>query len=43
MGGYNEPDIMIRKYLLHETIEPHFPYKEGYIMRGLDETFVELP
>ncbi|GAP40370.1 ATP-grasp domain-containing protein [Flexilinea flocculi] len=43
MVGYNEPDIMIRKYLLHETIEPHFPYKEGYIMRGLDETFVELP
>ena len=42
MVGYNEPDILIRKYLLHETIEPHFPYKEGYIMRGLDETFVEL-
>jgi carbamoyl-phosphate synthase large subunit len=35
--------LLIRKYLLHETIEPHFPYKEGYIMRGLDETFVELP
>ena len=42
MVGYNEPDILIRKYLLHETIEPHFAYKEGYIMRGLDETFVEL-
>ena len=41
MVGYNEPDIMIRKYLLGETIEPHFPYKEGIIMRGLDETFME--
>ena len=41
MVGYNEPDIMIRKYLLGETIEPHFAYKEGYIMRGLDETFME--
>ncbi|MBQ6505531.1 MAG: ATP-grasp domain-containing protein [Flexilinea sp.] len=40
MVGYNEPDIMIRKYLLGETIEPHFAYKEGYIMRGLDETFI---
>ena len=41
MVGYNEPDIMIRKYLLGESIEPHFAYKEGYIMRGLDETFFE--
>ena len=40
MVGYNEPDIMIRKYLLGEEIEPHFAYKEGYIMRGLDETFM---
>ncbi len=43
MVGYNEPDIMIRKYLLGEEIKPHFPYREGYIMRGLDETFMELP
>ena len=40
MVGYNEPDIMIRRYLLGESVEPHFPYKEGYIMRGLDETFM---
>ena len=32
MVGYNEPDIMIRKYLLGEQIEP----------RGLDETFMDL-
>ena len=25
-----------------EEIEPHVPYKEGIIMRGLDETFMEL-
>ena len=43
MVGYNEPDIMIRKYLLGEEIEPHFSYREGIIMRGLDETFMELP
>ncbi len=42
MVGYNEPDIMIRKYLLGETIEPHFSYREGFIMRGLDETFLPL-
>ena len=42
MVGYNEPDIMIRKYLMGEEIEPHFPYKEGIIMRGLDETFMEI-
>lgn len=40
MVGYNEPDILIRKYLLGETIEPRFPYREGVILRGLDEVFV---
>ena len=38
--GYNEPDVMIRKHLLGETIEPGFPYEEGVILRGLDEVFV---
>ncbi len=41
MVGYNEPDLMIRKYLLNEEIEPHFAYKEGTILRGLDEIFLE--
>lgn len=41
MVGYNEPDILIRKYLLNEPIEPHFDYKEGVILRGLDEVFIE--
>jgi len=40
MVGYNEPDILIRKHLLGETIEPHFPYREGVILRGLDEVFI---
>jgi len=41
MVGYNEPDVLIRKYLFNESIEKHFPYKEGYIARGLDEIFIE--
>jgi carbamoyl-phosphate synthase large subunit len=41
MVGYNEPDILIRKHLLGETIQPHFPYREGTILRGLDEYFIE--
>lgn len=40
MVGYNEPDILIRKYLLGERIEAGFPYREGVILRGLDEVFV---
>ncbi len=40
MVGYNEPDILIRKYLLGETIAPRFLYREGVILRGLDEVFV---
>lgn len=40
MVGYNEPDILIRKHLLGEAIEPHFAYREGVILRGLDEVFV---
>ena len=41
MVGYNEPDIMIRKYLLNEPVETHFAYKQGVILRGLDEVFIE--
>ena len=26
MVGFNEPEIMIRKYVLHETVAPHFPF-----------------
>lgn len=41
MMGYNEPDLLIRKYLLKETIKNHFPYQEGQIMRGLSEVIVK--
>ena len=38
--GYNEPDILIRHHLLGEPITPHFPYRKGYIMRGLFEQYI---
>lgn len=40
MVGYNEPDLMIRRHLLGKPITPHFPYREGTILRGLDEVFI---
>ena len=39
MVGFNEVDLLIRKHLLDETIERGFEYSEGYIFRGLSETF----
>jgi carbamoyl-phosphate synthase large subunit len=41
--GFNEPEILIRKYVLGEDIQPRFPYEQGIIMRGLEETFVKNP
>lgn len=41
MVGYNEPDVLIRKHLLKEPIEPHFPYRSGVILRGLAETLLD--
>ena len=37
MVGFNEPEIMIRKYVLGETIETSFAFKEKIIMRTLNE------
>ena len=37
MVGYNEPDILIRKHILFETIETSFEYKYAKIVRGLKE------
>lgn len=37
MAGYNEPDILIRRDVLGEVIEPYFSYREMTIMRGLIE------
>ncbi len=38
MMGYNEPDILVRKYLFNEQIENHFTYRHGIVLRGLQET-----
>lgn len=40
MVGYNEPDALIRKYILHENIPVWFEYASGHIVRGLSETFI---
>lgn len=37
MVGYNEPDILIRKHVLHEKIETGFKYQYANIVRGLKE------
>jgi carbamoyl-phosphate synthase large subunit len=37
MVGYNEPDLLIRKEILGETITPNFKYKYAHIVRGLKE------
>lgn len=42
LAGYNEPDLLIRKHLLGETIEPHFSYSEGLMLRGLEATFIDI-
>ena len=40
MVGYNEPDMLVRSLIMHETIVQDFDFKEGYIVRGLDETYI---
>jgi carbamoyl-phosphate synthase large subunit len=37
MVGYNEPDVLIRRDVLGEPIEPRFDYRSAVIMRGLRE------
>ena len=41
MAGFNEPEIFIRKHILKESI-PNITYKEGIILRGLEEKFINL-
>ncbi len=38
MVGLNEPDLLLRRHLLGETISQDFPYKEVTIIRSLTET-----
>jgi carbamoyl-phosphate synthase large subunit len=41
MMGYNEPDILVRKHLLGQEIQPRFSYRTGTIMRTLQEVTIE--
>jgi carbamoyl-phosphate synthase large subunit len=40
MVGYNEPDVLLRKHVLGEHVEPGFSYGSGRIHRGLTESFI---
>lgn len=40
MVGFNEPELMIRKYVLGENIEINFPFREKVIMRTLKEVML---
>lgn len=40
--GYNEPDILLRRHILGETIAPRFEYKTGFVLRALEE-FIPSP
>ncbi|MCM8612108.1 ATP-grasp domain-containing protein [Accumulibacter sp.] len=39
MVGYNEPDLLIRRHLLHQKLEAGFPYGRGLILRNLTEHY----
>lgn len=38
--GFNEPDLLLRKHLLGESIEARLNYREGLVFRSLTETIV---
>jgi carbamoyl-phosphate synthase large subunit len=40
MVGYNEPDILIKKQILKQSIPLGFEYKSGVILRSLRETLL---
>lgn len=40
MVGYNEPEVLIRREVLGETVEPGFPYAERLVLRGTWEMVV---
>jgi len=41
MVGYNEPDALIRKHVLGQSVEARFPYRSGVVLRGLAEVLVD--
>lgn len=40
LAGVNEPDLLIRKYILEEDIPKNITAKEGLMLRGLEELFI---
>lgn len=40
IAGYNEPEMLIRERILGEELPVDFPYREGWIARGLCESFM---
>jgi carbamoyl-phosphate synthase large subunit len=40
MVGFNEPDLLIRRHVLGEDVQPRFEYRSGFIVRGLQETLI---
>lgn len=40
LAGYNEPDILVRRDVLGEEIQPHFTYDSITILRSLEENVV---
>lgn len=41
MVGYNEPDLLVRKHVLGESLERRFIYGSGYIVRDLREVLIK--
>lgn len=39
LAGYNEPDVLIRKHLLGEEVAQRFAYRQGVVLRRLQEVF----
>ena len=39
--GINEPDLLIRKYILKEKISYNLQPREGLILRGLEEMYID--
>jgi len=40
LAGVNEPDLLIRKYILKESIPENIVPKTGLVLRGLEEMFI---
>lgn len=40
MMGFNEPEILLRRHVLDESIQPRFSYDSGWVLRSLTESRV---